>query len=98
MHQYPDEVYLKSEYIEILHSQYGAQQTLDSMQQLVTSSQIKNPFLLGYKAILTAENKDYKNALMYAQSLVEQMSDLNVAKPDAILACLLYTSPSPQDS
>ena len=90
VHKYPNEVYLKSEYIEILHSQYGAEQSLDSLNQLVSGSQQNNPFILGYKAILTAETNNYKDAIKYAQQLEEQMKDLQVAKPDAILADIYF--------
>lgn len=90
VHEYPNEVYLKSEYIEILHAQYGAKRTLDSMQVLVTKRQGKTPFLLGYKAILTAETKNFKDALVYAQALAEQMKDVKAAKPDAILADIYF--------
>ena len=65
VHTYPDEVYLKSEYIEILHSKYGAAQSLDSLKKLSTIDQQTNPFLLGFKAILTAETKNYEEALKY---------------------------------
>ena len=89
-HKYPDEIYLKSEYMEILHSQYGAKQSLDSLHKLVTNTQQNNPFLLGYKAILIAETNNYKEALEYAEQLAEQMKNLQVAKPDAILADIYF--------
>ncbi len=90
VHTYPDEVYLKSEYIEMLHSQYGAEQSLDSLNKLVTIDQQDNPFLLGFKAILTAETKNYEEALNYALQLKEQMKNIEVAKPDAILADIYF--------
>jgi tetratricopeptide (TPR) repeat protein len=57
---------------------------------LVTISQRNNPFLLGYKAILTAETRNYEDALKYAQQLEELMKDLQVAKPHAILADIYF--------
>lgn len=90
VHAYPEEVYLKSEYIEMLHSQYGAEQSLDSLNKLVTISQQNNPFLLGYKAILTAETENFQEALKYAQQLEAQLKDLQVAKPHAILADIYF--------
>ena len=90
VHTYPDEVYLKSEYIEILHSKYGAAQSLDSLKKLSTIDQQTNPFLLGFKAILTAETKNYEEALKYALQLKEQMMTMGVAKPDAILADIYF--------
>ena len=90
VYKYPDEIYLKSEYVEILHSQYGAKRSLDSLHKLATSAQQNNPFLLGYKAILTAEMKNFQEALKYAEQLKFQMKDLKVAKPDAILADIYF--------
>ena len=90
VHAYPDEVYLKCEYIEILHAQYGAERSLDSLNKLLTIDQHANPFLLGFKAILTAETKNYEEALKYALQLEAQMKNLEVAKPDAILADIYF--------
>lgn len=90
VHTYPEEVYLKSEYVEMLHSQYGAAQSLDSLNKLLTIEQQYNPFLMGFKAILTAETENYEEALKYALQLKEQMKNMNVAKPDAILADIYF--------
>jgi len=90
IHKYPKEVYLKSEYIEVLHAQYGAKQTLDSIAVLVTGKQQKNPFLLGYKAILIAETGNYKEALHYAKELQNIVNDTTIAKPDVILADIYF--------
>lgn len=90
IHKYPKEVYLKSEYIEVIHALYGAEIALDSLNTLTTDSQKLNPFILGYKAILTAETKNYKEALVYANKLVDILKDKNVARPDAILADIYF--------
>ncbi len=86
VHRYPEETYLKSEYIEVLHTLYGARAALDSLNMLTTESQKSNPFLLGYKAILTAELENYDEALGYAKELKEILKEKHVAKTDAILA------------
>lgn len=88
--KYPHEIYLKSEYIEVLHSLYGAEAALDSISSLTSEVQQKNPFILGYRAILTAEIQQYDEALIYANQLAEILSEANVAKPDAILADIYY--------
>ncbi len=90
VHKYPQEIYLKSEYIEVLHTLYGAETALDSLNILTLESQKSNPFILGYKAILTAETKNYKEALAYANTLAEILKDQNVARPDAILADIYF--------
>jgi tetratricopeptide (TPR) repeat protein len=86
IHKYPQEIYLKSEYIEILHSIYGAEKTLDSIKVLTTDAQKLNPFILGYKAILTAETENYNEAINLANTLVKILKAETVARPDAILA------------
>jgi len=88
--EYPTEVYLKSEYIEIIHSLHGAEAALDSMENLVFDSQMKNPFILGYKAILTAELRNYDEALVYAGELAQILMEEDVARPDAILADIYF--------
>ena len=90
VHKYPNEVYLKSEYIEVLHAIYGAEPTLDSIASLATGNHAKNPFILGYKAILTAETGEYDEALIYAKELSDILKDESVAKPDAILADIYF--------
>lgn len=90
VHKYPEEIYLKSEYIEILHALYGAERGLDSLKSLTTEPQKRNPFILGYKAVLTAEKKEYKEALVYANQLAEILKNEKVAKPDAILADIYF--------
>jgi tetratricopeptide (TPR) repeat protein len=88
--RYPAEVYLKSEYIEVIHALYGAEAALDSMDNLILESQTKNPFILGYKAILTAEIENYDEALVHAGELAEILWDEKVARPDAILADIYF--------
>ncbi len=86
VHKYPEEVYLKSEYIEVLHAVHGPQIALDSLNCLITESQLENPFMLGYKAIMLAELERYEEALEIAKELAINMKEQLVAKPDAILA------------
>jgi len=81
IHGYPDEIYYKAEYIELIHHIYGAQQALDSIYQLASSSQQKQPFLLGYAAQLEAEKGNFQNALNKAQQLSEQTRDKTSPKP-----------------
>ena len=90
VHKYPQEVYLKSEYIEVLHALYGAEIALDSLTILTTEFQKTNPFILGYKAILNAEMGDFKEALVTANKLDKLLKNENVAKPDAILADIYF--------
>ncbi len=81
VHRYPDEIYYKAEYIEVIHYNYGAQQALDSLYQLATTSQQNEPFLLGYAAQLEAETGNFENALGKARQLSKQSRDKNSPKP-----------------
>lgn len=86
VHKYPSETYLKAEYIEFLHSRYGAKQTLDSMSTLLLPEQQKNPFLLGLNACLHAELNAFDIALEQAGKLEDIIGDSTQPKPYAVYA------------
>lgn len=86
VHQYPDDIYYKAEYIEVLHINYGAQAALDSMQILCSEEQLSNPFLLGFAAKLQAEQGNYKQALSHAQQLKQIFRNDNAPKPYVVYA------------
>lgn len=88
--KYPNEIYMKSEYIEVIHSLYGAKATLDTINIIVSEKQKDNPFILGYTASLNAEIGNYESALIYANELKSIFITKNVAKPDAILADIYF--------
>ncbi len=90
IHKYPKEVYLKSEYIEVLHAIYGAEKALDSLYALTSENQKDNPFLLGYAAIMEAELKNYNLAIQKANRLKKIINDTLIAKSDAILADIYF--------
>jgi len=91
VHRNPEEVYLKSEYFETLHRKIGAKQTLDSIQALTLPTQLDNPFILGYRALLYAELENYDAALLVTRRLVTTIGDRSIAKPYAILANIYFT-------
>lgn len=80
VHTYPDEIYYKSEYIEVLHRNYGAAAALDSLNQITSSQQKNMPFLLGYAAHMEAELGKFDSALKKANQLSKLFS-YNSAKP-----------------
>lgn len=86
VHKYPKEIYLKSEYIEILYSLYGAKTALDSLKMLTTDAQKENPFLLGYAASMEAELGNYEIALRKGYRLKEIINDSLISKPYTVLA------------
>jgi len=90
IHKYPEEVYLKAEYFEILHSIYGPRQALDSLHMLSTISQKENPFLLGFAASMHAELGDYGLAMKKANRLLEVVNDSMLPKTYAVLADIYF--------
>jgi tetratricopeptide (TPR) repeat protein len=88
--KYPNEVYLKAEYIEILHSLQGPKASLDSLNALTTDQQKDNPFLLGYAAGLNAELGNYQMALVQANRLSHMTQDSLIPKPYVVYADIHY--------
>ncbi len=89
VHRYPDEIYYKAEYIEVLHRNHGPHVALDSLNALATPSQQAKPFLLGYAAHLLAEIGEFESALAKAR-LLERMFNHPSPKPHAVLADVYF--------
>ena len=90
VHRYPEEIYLKAEYVEILNSIYGAKTALDSLDVLCTFVQNDNPFLLGFAASLNAEEGNSVEALKFAHRLRNKINDPLIPKSYAVLADVFY--------
>lgn len=90
VHKYPDEIYLKSEYLEILHSLYGPKQVIDSLQTLLTEDQKDNWFLKGYLAGMYAELEQYEKALGVAQELEQAIQNTTIPKAYAVYADVYF--------
>lgn len=86
VHSYPKEIYLKAEYIEILHSIYGPEKALDSLNNLTSKIQKDNPFLLGYAAVMHAELNQNQIALEKANLLKRIINDSTLPKSYAVFA------------
>lgn len=86
VHKYPRETYIKAEYIEFLHSRYGARKALDSLNALMLPEQRKNPFLIGLAAAMEAELDQFDQAVEKAKMLEEEVGDPNQPKPYAVYA------------
>lgn len=69
IHKYPHESYIKAEYIEVLHANYGAQIALDSIDALTTPEQKALPFFISYAATLESELGNYDKAMVKANQL-----------------------------
>lgn len=96
VYKYPKEVFLKAEYLEILHSLYGSKVALDSLKKLTTASQKKNSFLLGFAASMEAELKMNTSALRKAAELRAIINNDSLPKSHAVYADLYYQMDSLQ--
>lgn len=94
--KYPDEVYIKAEYIEFLHARYGPRNALDSLKVLTTEAQRENPFLLGFSASMQAEMDNFVTALEQARRLKEIIKDTTIPKPYAVLGDVYFQMDSLQ--
>lgn len=73
--KYPEDDYVKAEYIEWLHSNHGPKVALDSLKHLATERQMNLGFYLGYSASLALELGDLEEAIALSKKLKEQMVD-----------------------
>lgn len=90
VHLYPEEIYYKSEYIEILNYNHGAKTALDSLVILATPAQLQNPFLLGYSAMLNAELGEFEIALKKAEQLEKLFVDQKAPKPYVVFGDIYF--------
>ncbi|MCB0491464.1 MAG: tetratricopeptide repeat protein [Cyclobacteriaceae bacterium] len=90
VHRYPDEIYYKAEYIEVLHRNYGSQRALDSLYNLATPQQQNEPFLLGYAANMEAEAGNFENALDKAALLSKQIRNRKSPKPHIVYSDIYF--------
>lgn len=89
VHDYPDEIYYKSEYIEVLHRNYGAAAALDSLNQIASAKQKRMPFLLGYAAHMEAELGKFDPALKKANQL-SKLFKYRSAKPLVVFGDIYF--------
>lgn len=84
--KYPEEVYLKCEYVELINSNNGPQDALDSLAVLTQQRHADNHFLIGFQASLEAELGRHQKALGIARHLEEIITDKTEPKPWAVYA------------
>lgn len=87
---FPEEIYIKCEYIEILHAVEGPALALDSINLLSTPEQMNNPFLLGYRSALLTELEDYEGAMEMALRLERQLDNAALPKTHTVYANLYF--------
>ena len=81
IHKYPNESYIKAEYIEVLNAIYGAKTALDSLHILTTLKQKKVPFFISYAATLESDLGNFKKALSIADDFNNQINDPGIPQP-----------------
>lgn len=75
IHKYPDDDYVKAEYIEWLHLIHGPKVALDSLRYLTTERQKKLGFYISYAGSLELELGNIENAIQLSENLKELMAD-----------------------
>lgn len=81
IHKYPNESYIKAEYIEVLNAIYGPKIALDSLHILTTTIQKKIPFFISYAATLESDLGHFEKALSIADDFNAQINDSNIPQP-----------------
>ena len=89
-HRYPDEIYYKAEYIEVLHRNHGPEVALDSLEILLSEKQKRKPFLIGYAAHMEAEAGEFDKALARAKILDRQFKRTNSPKPYVVYSDIYF--------
>lgn len=89
-HRYPDDVYTKAEYFEVLHYHYGPKAALDSLYRISSSDQLQNSFILGFAAEREAELGNFDNALKMAEQLHANLKNNKVPKPHVVFADVFH--------
>lgn len=96
VHKYPEESYIKAEYIEVLYAGYGPQIALDSLQILTSEKEREEHlFFKSYASSLEAELGNYEQALVYANEIVAE-SEMAAANPHVIFADIYFKMDSLQ--
>lgn len=90
VHEYPDEIYYRAEYIEVLQHNYGPVLALDTLYNLLTPEQQNEPFLLGYAANMEAETGNFKTALLKADLLAAKFKDKQSPKPHVVYGDIYF--------
>ncbi|APQ15970.1 tetratricopeptide repeat protein [Maribacter hydrothermalis] len=81
IHKYPNESYIKAEYIEVLNAIYGPKLALDSLHSLTTPNQKKIPFFISYAATLESDLENFDNALSIANDFNKQINNPKIPQP-----------------
>lgn len=86
VHKYPDESYMKAEYIEVLNAKYGPKRALDSLDLLCSEGQKDLPFFISYAASMESDLGDFKSALAKADRLNTFINNPQIPAPFVLYA------------
>ena len=75
VHKYPEDNYVKAEYIEVLHLIHGPKAALDSLRSLATEKQMKSGFYISSSASLELELGNIQKTIALSKDLEELMLD-----------------------
>lgn len=75
VHKYPEDNYVKAEYIEVLHFNHGPKAALDSLRSLATEKQMKSGFYISSSASLELELGNIEQAMALSKDLEKLMLD-----------------------
>ncbi len=89
VHMFPEESYVKAEYIEVLRSVYGAKPALDSLKSLVSETQKNIPFFASYSASLETELGNFEQALVQAKQL-KKITPQTSPSPEVLFAEIYF--------
>ena len=90
IHKYPEEPWVKGEYVEFLNSNHGPGTALDSLASLTRERHADNPFLLGFQASLEAKRGNVLEAVRIARKLEAQTEDRTEPKFWTVHADVYY--------
>jgi tetratricopeptide (TPR) repeat protein len=96
VHQYPEESYIKAEYIETLHANHGARVALDSLNLLSSMEQKLLPFFISYTATMELELGHFDKAQALANTLDKTLTDVSYTSPMMLRAQIYMAQDSLQ--
>jgi len=87
---YPDETFVKAEYIELLHAMYGPNTALDSLLHHVSERPPFIPFMISYEATLLAELGKFQEALEKARLFKQSLDSGNCPEEFVVMGNIYF--------
>lgn len=90
INKYPEEIYIKCEYVELVHSIQGVNAALDTLSSITHIGHAENWFLTGFRASLEAEAENYEKALEIAGHLDQMIVEDDFPKQWVVYADIYF--------